>query len=88
MRTGTGTPYCVADAFMFSDDKNIVQITDMTVRLTGIADRAEVGGPLVRAISAPKFRVFIRPSSRALYGPDKIIAYAQRQAVGGLRRKI
>ena len=34
-------PYCIADAFMFSDDKNIVQITDMTVRLTGL-NRSDV----------------------------------------------
>ncbi|MBI3288068.1 MAG: type I polyketide synthase, partial [Elusimicrobia bacterium] len=60
-----GVPFCIADAFMHSDDKNIVQITDMTVRLSGTT-RAEV-----ESLWAG------RPARRpALYGPDKILAYS------------
>jgi acyl transferase domain-containing protein/3-hydroxymyristoyl/3-hydroxydecanoyl-(acyl carrier protein) dehydratase len=62
-------PYCIADAFMFSDDKNIVQITDMTVRLTGTT-RSEMEALWSRAPAVPAAK---RP---ALYGPDKIMAYS------------
>jgi acyl transferase domain-containing protein/3-hydroxymyristoyl/3-hydroxydecanoyl-(acyl carrier protein) dehydratase len=58
-----GTPFCIADAFMYSDDKNIVQITDMTVRMSG-ANRA--------AIEA----LWTKPEKTVLYGPDKIMAYS------------
>lgn len=60
-----GTPFCVADAFMYSDAKRIVHITDMTVRMSG-ATRSEV-----EALwdSAPAERP-------TLYGPDKILAFS------------
>jgi acyl transferase domain-containing protein/3-hydroxymyristoyl/3-hydroxydecanoyl-(acyl carrier protein) dehydratase len=60
-----GTPFCVADAFMYSDAKRIVQITDMTVRMSGTT-KSEV-----EALwgSVPKPRT-------VLYGPDKILAYS------------
>ncbi len=61
-------PYCIADAFMYSDDKNIVQITDMTVRLTGTT-RQEVEALWSSAPAVPVRRP-------ALYGPDKIMAYS------------
>ena len=61
-------PYCIADAFMYADDKNIVQITDMTVRLTG-ATREDMEA-LWSAAPAVSAR---RP---ILYGPDKIRAYS------------
>jgi acyl transferase domain-containing protein/3-hydroxymyristoyl/3-hydroxydecanoyl-(acyl carrier protein) dehydratase len=61
-------PYCVADAFMYADDKNIVQITDMSVRLTGVT-RSKIES-LWNESSAVLSR---RP---ALYGPDKIMAYS------------
>ncbi|MFI5345001.1 MAG: beta-ketoacyl synthase N-terminal-like domain-containing protein [Elusimicrobiota bacterium] len=62
-----GTPFCVADAFMYSDDKNIVQITDMTVRLTGTT-RAEVVSLWSKRAPSAKRTI--------LYGPDKILAYS------------
>ena len=34
--TETGTPYCLADALMYADGKPIVEITDMSVRLSGL----------------------------------------------------
>ncbi len=62
-----GTPFCIADAFMYADDKNIVQITDMSVRLSG-ARRADI-----EAMWGKSFVAVPRP---ALYGPDKIMAYS------------
>jgi acyl transferase domain-containing protein/3-hydroxymyristoyl/3-hydroxydecanoyl-(acyl carrier protein) dehydratase len=61
-----GTPYCIADAFMYSDAKKIVQITDMSVRLSGTT-RAELealwsGSPVAKP--------------EPLYGPDKILAFS------------
>jgi acyl transferase domain-containing protein/3-hydroxymyristoyl/3-hydroxydecanoyl-(acyl carrier protein) dehydratase len=63
-----GTPFCIADAFMFADDKNIVQITDMSVRLSG-ARRAAIEA----LWQGPSGATVRRP---ALYGPDKILAYS------------
>jgi 3-hydroxymyristoyl/3-hydroxydecanoyl-(acyl carrier protein) dehydratase len=68
-----GTPFCVADAFMYSDDKRIVQITDMTVRLTGLTrsalDRLWEGRQT--PVKTPAYKV-----SPALYDPVKILAYS------------
>ncbi len=61
-----GTPFCLADAFMYSDDKNIVQITDMSVRLSGV-NRAEIEALWAGVVSQEK---------TVLYGPDKIMAYS------------
>ncbi len=58
-----GTPFCVADAFMYSDDKNIVQITDMSVRLSG-TNRASIES------------LWLKKEKTVLYGPDKIMAYS------------
>ncbi len=68
-----GTPFCLADAFMYSDAKNIVQIVDMSVRLTGIT-RSSVESLWARSGDG------IRPSSPqplpVLYGPEKIRAFS------------
>lgn len=58
-----GTPFCVADAFMYSDDKNIVQITDMSVRFSG-TNRAAIES------------LWTKKEKTVLYGPDKILAYS------------
>ncbi|MBI5247738.1 MAG: acyltransferase domain-containing protein [Elusimicrobia bacterium] len=58
-----GTPFCVADAFMYSDDKNIVQIADMSVRLSG-TNRAAIES------------LWSKKEKTVLYGPDKIMAYS------------
>jgi 3-hydroxymyristoyl/3-hydroxydecanoyl-(acyl carrier protein) dehydratase len=70
-----GTPFCIADAFMYSDSKNIVQITDMTVRLTGLR-RNELEALWSNApISVPSSgSSYVRRP--AIYGPDKILAYS------------
>ncbi|HAZ08303.1 MAG TPA: type I polyketide synthase [Elusimicrobia bacterium] len=61
-----GAPFCVADAFMYADDKNIVQITDMTVRLSG-AGRDEIERLWSSRAPAKK---------NILYGPKNILAYS------------
>ncbi|MBI4061219.1 MAG: type I polyketide synthase [Elusimicrobia bacterium] len=58
-----GAPFCLADAFMYSDDKNIVLITDMSVRLSG-ANRTEIES------------LWMKKTKTVLYGPDKIMAYS------------
>ncbi len=70
-----GTPFCIADAFMFSDDKNIVQITDMSVRLTGVSrrDLESVWSGSKVSVHPPQSRYIRSPS---LYGPEKILAYS------------
>ena len=73
-----GTPFCVADAFMYSDDKNIVQITDMTVRLTGTT-RREVESLWSRPAAAAKKTV--------LYGPKEIMAYSNGKPSEGFGDK-
>lgn len=60
-----GTPFCVADAFMYSDAKRIVHITDMTVRISGTT-RSEV-----EALWSP-----VPTEKVVLYGPDKIRAFS------------
>jgi len=56
-------PYALADVLMSADGKPIVEITDMSVRLTG-TDREK----LERLWSAAK--------PTALYGPERILAFA------------
>ncbi|PIR16742.1 MAG: type I polyketide synthase, partial [Elusimicrobia bacterium CG11_big_fil_rev_8_21_14_0_20_64_6] len=58
-----GTPFCVADAFMYSDDKNIVQITDMSVRLSG-TNRASIES------------LWLKNENTVFYDSDKIMAYS------------
>ena len=58
-----GAPFCVADAFMYSDDKNIVQITDMSVRLSGTT-RSEVES------------LWLKKEKTVYFDSDKIMAYS------------
>lgn len=70
-----GTPFCIADAFMYSDAKNIVQITDMSVRLTGLTRRDLESLWSGSQISVPSSgSSYVRRP--AIYGPDKILAYS------------
>lgn len=62
-----GVPFCIADAFMYADDKNIVQITGMTVRISGTT-RTEIESLWSGRAEKKKKTV--------LYGPDKILAYS------------
>jgi len=58
-----GVPFCIADAFMYSDDKNIVQITDMSVRMSGTT-RADVES------------LWTKKEKIVFYDSDKIMAYS------------
>ncbi len=61
-----GAPFCVADAFMYADDKMIVQITDMTVKIAGTT-RRDMEDLWSRSVVQTK---------TILYGPEKIRAYS------------
>ncbi len=54
--TESGTPYCLADALMYADGKPIVEITDMSVRLSGLTreaiERLWSGSSSARGLSA------------------------------------
>ncbi|MEK7390389.1 MAG: beta-ketoacyl synthase N-terminal-like domain-containing protein [Elusimicrobiota bacterium] len=60
------TPYCLADAFMYADDRNIVHITDMSVRVSGTA-REDIES--LWSGSVPRKKT-------ALYGPETIFAFS------------
>jgi acyl transferase domain-containing protein/3-hydroxymyristoyl/3-hydroxydecanoyl-(acyl carrier protein) dehydratase len=59
-------PYALADAFMYADGKLIVEITDMSVRLSGLTREA------VAAVWARK----PDPPSPLVAGPGQILAFA------------
>ncbi len=56
--TESGTPYCLADALMYADGKPIVEITDMSVRLSGLTreaiERLWSGPSTARGVSSRK----------------------------------
>jgi acyl transferase domain-containing protein/3-hydroxymyristoyl/3-hydroxydecanoyl-(acyl carrier protein) dehydratase len=54
-------PYAIVDALMFADGKPIVEITDMSLRLSGL-DRAKVEA--------------LWPAKRVLFDYDRILAFA------------
>ena len=60
-------PYVIVDALMFADGKPVVEITDMSLRMTGL-DRAEL-----ERIWARSRHVQPRP---AVYDSSKILAYS------------
>ena len=73
-------PYAIADALMLADGKPIVEITDMSVRLTGVT-RDDLRRLWARQSHAP-------PSSRGCRGrlrPPGNPGVRGRQAVGGVR---
>ncbi len=80
------TPYCLADALMYADGKPVVEITDMSVRLTGLtrthverlwSQKKQVSGSLhgagVTSSTVVKPRYDRRP---ALFDTDRITAFA------------
>ncbi len=62
-------PYAIVDALMYADGRPIVEIADMSLRMTGL-DRVELGRIWAKQ---PAAAVFDRP---ALYGPETIRAFA------------
>ncbi|MBI4676671.1 MAG: type I polyketide synthase [Elusimicrobia bacterium] len=71
-------PYAIADALMYADGKPIVLITDMSVRVAGL-DREKAEGIWKTS----------RPPKKALFGPERILAFAvgrPSEAFGGRYR--
>jgi len=67
-----GTPYAVADALMYADGKAIVEITDMSIRLSGLSrDRLRVLWAHRRATAAP-----VPERKPAVYDDASILAFA------------
>lgn len=75
--SGDSSAYCLADALMYADGKPIVEITDMSVRLTGLTQTAverlwQRGRQRpAAAVSLPKYDR--RP---AIFDTDRITAFA------------
>jgi len=65
-------PYCVADALMYADGKPIVEITNMTLRMTGL-DRGRLEEIWGTTESPP---VATGGLARPLYDRDRILAFA------------
>ena len=84
----SAVPYCLADALMYADGKPIVEITDMSVRLTGMTRAAierlwdeqakPAGGAVSSKPASTKNLVPQRPYDRrpALFDTDRITAFA------------
>jgi 3-hydroxymyristoyl/3-hydroxydecanoyl-(acyl carrier protein) dehydratase/malonyl CoA-acyl carrier protein transacylase len=62
-------PYVIADALMYADDKPIVEITDMSLRYTGVT--RETLRQTWAATNSPA-----DPVQPPLYGPERILAFA------------
>lgn len=77
------TPYCLADALMYADGKPIVEITDMSVQLSGLTrqDLEQLWAKAAAPVSAGGIRSAMSPSRRSLRRPplfdrDRITAFA------------
>lgn len=76
-----GTPYCLADALMYADGKPIVEITDMSIRLSGLTReslesiwRGRRPSPIfVDSGAAKNIHYDRRP---AIFDTDRITAFA------------
>lgn len=64
-------PFCIADALMYADGKPIVEITNMSLRMTGLT--REKLAAVWSGRSPTPAGYSIKP---ALYGPEKILAYS------------
>jgi PfaB family protein len=72
-------PYAIADALMYADDKPIVEITNLSLRLTGL-DRASVRQTWSSAAREAQASVHHFPALSASrppqFGKDRILAFA------------
>ncbi|MCZ2340220.1 MAG: hypothetical protein LC104_00305 [Bacteroidales bacterium] len=68
-------PYCIADALMYADGKPIVEITNMSLRMTGLT-RAMLEAIWSKTPASPASASSASVVKPALYGPDKILAYS------------
>ena len=71
---GRGTPYCVADALMYADGKPVVEITDMSVRLSGLTRDFVEGLWKSRPTSTVTLIHYDRRP--AIFDTDRITAFA------------
>ncbi|MFO1042087.1 MAG: beta-ketoacyl synthase N-terminal-like domain-containing protein [Planctomycetaceae bacterium] len=67
-------PYCLADALMYADGKPIVEITDMSVRLSGLTRDAIEALWQARRPAAPLSPVYDRRP--AIFDTERITAFA------------
>lgn len=64
-------PFCIAEALMYADDKPIVEISDMSLRLTGLTREG-----LEKLWSGAGQARLQRPARRVLYDSDSIRAFS------------
>jgi acyl transferase domain-containing protein/3-hydroxymyristoyl/3-hydroxydecanoyl-(acyl carrier protein) dehydratase len=76
-------PYALADALMYADGKPIVDITDMTLRLTGLTRqrleeiwRRRQATPLTSCAAHPTATAPVYDKKPALFDHDRILAFA------------
>jgi 3-hydroxymyristoyl/3-hydroxydecanoyl-(acyl carrier protein) dehydratase len=73
-------PYCVADALMYADGKSIVEITDMTLRMTGLTrERLEAiwgGTPPSPAVATAGLEAPQYDRKPPLYDSARILAFS------------
>src|SRR5439155_2459457 len=67
-------PYAIVDALMYADGKPIVEITNMTIKLTGLT-RAAVAEPWRTRIAKPQAAKTEAPR-RAIFDKHHILAFA------------
>ena len=79
-------PYCVADALMYADGKPIVEITNMSLRMSGLT-RERAGDGFGPSRSRPS-AVTSQPTPPRSTTPRSHPGLLQRQAVGGVRRAV
>jgi acyl transferase domain-containing protein/3-hydroxymyristoyl/3-hydroxydecanoyl-(acyl carrier protein) dehydratase len=74
-KDSSGSAYCLADALMYADGKPIVEITDMSVQLTGLTkeavERLWARRPVTVKVPSPQYDR--RP---AIFDTDRITAFA------------
>jgi acyl transferase domain-containing protein/3-hydroxymyristoyl/3-hydroxydecanoyl-(acyl carrier protein) dehydratase len=70
-----GTPYAIADALMYADGRPVVEMTDMSVRLTG-ANREELEALWASGSSASATSLEVYERRPALYDDASITAFA------------
>lgn len=80
---GSQTPYVLADALMYADDKRIVRMDNMSLQVTGLSrERIETAWRQICAVTTKHGRQMPRPGHptaarrAAIYDTDRILAFA------------
>ena len=76
--------FCIADALMYADGKPIVEISNMTLRMSGLTRERldaiwsplDVPANVSRREDSPSHVNVVYDQRPALYGPDRILAYS------------